>query len=156
MNWKGYGRKRPWPYLSYYSNTFLEGLRKTPKNISQDSLSLDREVNPIPAEYKTGVPTARLLRPAHLILFGLIILIILVKSTNCGAPHCAVFSTLSVVSVTFIHMVLFTVGVVSPPAQPPRWRNTYGRPSATAHSIYSQLPSTSGDRLLHPQPEDAP
>jgi hypothetical protein len=30
------------------------------------------------------------------------------------------------------------------------------RLTATACSIHSQLPSTSGGRLLHPQPEDAP
>jgi hypothetical protein len=29
-------------------------------------------------------------------------------------------------------------------------------PAATAFLIHSQLPSTSGGRLLHPQPEDAP
>jgi hypothetical protein len=42
------------------------------------------------------------------------------------------------------------------PAQPPSWKATPCRLSATAYSIYSQLPSISGDRLPHPQPEDAP
>jgi hypothetical protein len=32
MNWKGYGRKRSW--LRYYPGIFLEGLRKTAKNLS--------------------------------------------------------------------------------------------------------------------------
>jgi len=36
------------------------------------------------------------------------------------------------------------------------FRTTPCRLSATAYSIYSQLPSASGCRLLHPQPEDAP
>jgi hypothetical protein len=39
-------------------------------------------------------------------------------------------------------------------AQPPSWRTTPFRLSATAYSIYSQLPSISGGRLLHPQPKD--
>jgi hypothetical protein len=38
--------------------------------------------------------------------------------------------------------------------QPPSWMPTPCRFSATAYSIYSQLPSISGDHLLHPQPED--
>jgi hypothetical protein len=37
------------------------------------------------------------------------------------------------------------------PAQPPSWRTTHCRLSATAYSIYSQLPSTSGSRLLYPR-----
>jgi hypothetical protein len=40
-------------------------------------------------------------------------------------------------------------------AQPQRW-STPCRLSASAYSIYSHLLSISGDRLLHPQPEDAP
>jgi hypothetical protein len=43
-----------------------------------------------------------------------------------------------------------------PHAQPPSWRTTPCLLSATAYSMYSQLPSKTGDRLLHPQPEDAP
>jgi hypothetical protein len=41
-------------------------------------------------------------------------------------------------------------------AQPPSWRTTPCRLSATAYSVYSQPPSIYGGRLLHPQPEDAP
>jgi hypothetical protein len=37
----------------------------------------------------------------------------------------------------------------------PTRRTTACRLSATAYSIYSQLPFISGGRLLHPQPEDA-
>jgi hypothetical protein len=36
------------------------------------------------------------------------------------------------------------------------WRTTPCRLSATAYSVYSQLPSISGGHLLHPQPEDTP
>jgi hypothetical protein len=43
-----------------------------------------------------------------------------------------------------------------PSTQPPSWRTTPCRLSATAYSIHSQLPSMSAGRLLHPQPEDAP
>jgi hypothetical protein len=48
------------------------------------------------------------------------------------------------------------VGVVSPPAQPPSWRVTPCRLSSTAYSIYSQLLSISGGRLLYSQHEDVP
>jgi hypothetical protein len=41
-------------------------------------------------------------------------------------------------------------------AQTPSWRTTNCRLSATAYSIYSQLPSIYGGRLLQPEPEDAP
>jgi hypothetical protein len=37
MNWKGFQWKRLWPILMYYTTICLEGLRKTTKNISQDS-----------------------------------------------------------------------------------------------------------------------
>jgi hypothetical protein len=36
------------------------------------------------------------------------------------------------------------------------WRTSPCQLSATAYSIYSQLPSISGGRFLHPLPEDAP
>jgi len=49
----------------------------------------------------------------------------------------------------------FTVRSFYPLAQPPSWRTTFSRLSATAYSIYLHLPSISGGRLLHPQPEDA-
>jgi len=38
----------------------------------------------------------------------------------------------------------------------PAWRTTTCKLSGTAYSIYSHLPSVSGDRHLQPQPEDAP
>jgi hypothetical protein len=33
MNWKGYGRKWSWNNVRYYPGIFLEGLRKTVKNV---------------------------------------------------------------------------------------------------------------------------
>jgi hypothetical protein len=50
----------------------------------------------------------------------------------------------------------FYGGGLLDPAQPPNWRTTHCRLSATACSIYSQLHSISRGRLLYPQPEVAP
>jgi hypothetical protein len=36
------------------------------------------------------------------------------------------------------------------------WHSLTRGAEPTACSIYSQLPSKTGERLLHPQPEDAP
>jgi len=38
MNWPEYGAKWPWHNLRYYPGIFLEGLRKSTKNPSQDNL----------------------------------------------------------------------------------------------------------------------
>jgi hypothetical protein len=38
-------RKRSLPNLSYYSAMFLEGQKKTTKNLSQDSRSTGRDLN---------------------------------------------------------------------------------------------------------------
>jgi hypothetical protein len=51
MKWQGYGRKRSWPDLRYYPGIFVEGLRKTTKNLSQESRSLSRDLNSGPADY---------------------------------------------------------------------------------------------------------
>jgi hypothetical protein len=42
------------------------------------------------------------------------------------------------------------------PRQTPKLEDHPCRLSATTYSIYSQLPSITGGRVLHPQPEDAP
>jgi hypothetical protein len=42
INWKRFGRKRSWPNLRHYPGTCPEGLRKTTRNLSQDSRSLGR------------------------------------------------------------------------------------------------------------------
>jgi hypothetical protein len=39
----------------YYPGIFLEGLRKTTKNLSQSSRSPDRDINPEPPEYEAHV-----------------------------------------------------------------------------------------------------
>jgi hypothetical protein len=57
MDWNGFGRKRLWPILRYYPSICLEGFRKTKKNLSPDSQSPDRELNPGPPEY--GVLTTQ-------------------------------------------------------------------------------------------------
>jgi hypothetical protein len=52
MNGKGCGRKRSWPNIRYYPGIFLEGLRKTTKNLSQDIQALGRDLNLGPPEYE--------------------------------------------------------------------------------------------------------
>jgi hypothetical protein len=61
MNWKGCGRKRSWLNLRYYPGICVEGLRKTMKNLSQDSRSPGRDLNPGHPEYEAGVLTIRYL-----------------------------------------------------------------------------------------------
>jgi hypothetical protein len=58
--------------------------------------------------------------------------------------------------VVFRNKLIFYGEELLAPPQPPSWRTTPCRLSATAYSIYSQLPTIPGGRLLHPQPEDAP
>jgi hypothetical protein len=57
MKWKGYQRKQLWPNFGYYLNICLEGLRKTTRNLSQDSRSPCQDLNPGPPEYEAGVLT---------------------------------------------------------------------------------------------------
>jgi hypothetical protein len=54
MNWKGFEWKRSWPNLRYYSGICLQGLSKTTKNLSQDSCSPGRDLNPGPPEYEVA------------------------------------------------------------------------------------------------------
>jgi hypothetical protein len=54
MNWKGSGRKRPWPNLKYYPCICLEILENTTKDLSQDIWSPDRDFNPRPADYEAA------------------------------------------------------------------------------------------------------
>jgi hypothetical protein len=56
-NWKGFGRKQLWRNLRYYPKIQLEGLRKTTKNLSQDSRSQGRDLNLGPPKYEVGVLT---------------------------------------------------------------------------------------------------
>jgi hypothetical protein len=48
MNWKGYGRKRPWTNLQYYRGNYLERLRKLRKSCQE-----------IRSKYEAGVLTTR-------------------------------------------------------------------------------------------------
>jgi hypothetical protein len=60
MNSKGCGRKQPWPSLMYYPSICL-GLRKTTRNLSQDSQSLSQNLNPEHPKYEAGVLPTQLL-----------------------------------------------------------------------------------------------
>jgi hypothetical protein len=51
-----------WPNLRYYPSICLEGMRKPMKNISHDSQSLEKSLNPGHPEYKAGVPIPTLLQ----------------------------------------------------------------------------------------------
>jgi hypothetical protein len=57
MNWKGCGRKRSCPNKRYYPGICLEELRKTMKDLSQDSRSPGRDLKPGTPEYEAGVLT---------------------------------------------------------------------------------------------------
>jgi hypothetical protein len=57
INWKGCGSKRSWPNSQYYAGICLEGLRKTSKNLSQDSRSPGLYLNQGPPEYCTAENT---------------------------------------------------------------------------------------------------
>jgi hypothetical protein len=52
MVWKECGRKRLWPNLRYYARICLEGLRKTMKELSQDSPSPGQDLNSEDCEYE--------------------------------------------------------------------------------------------------------
>jgi hypothetical protein len=52
-------------------------------------------------------------------------------------------------------LLFYGLVVVIPLAEPPSWRTTPCRLSATASSVYTRLPSISGGLLLNPQPEVA-
>jgi hypothetical protein len=56
---KSFGSKRSRPNLRRYSRIRLEGLRNTTKNISQDSWSPGRDLNPEPPEYEARVLATR-------------------------------------------------------------------------------------------------
>jgi hypothetical protein len=58
MNLKGFGRKRPWPNLSSYTGGIcVYGLKKTMKDLSQDSRSPGRDLNSGPPEYEGVLDT---------------------------------------------------------------------------------------------------
>jgi hypothetical protein len=55
MNWKECKRKWSWPNLKYHTGIFLNGPRKTTKDLSYGLQG--RNVNPGPTEYEAGVLT---------------------------------------------------------------------------------------------------
>jgi hypothetical protein len=57
MNWKVCRRKRSLPNVSYCTDVCLNVLKNITKNLSQDSWSLGRDLNPIPLKYGAGVLT---------------------------------------------------------------------------------------------------
>jgi hypothetical protein len=93
--------------------------------------------------------------PTHLILHYMICLMIsgdkyqLWSSPLCNFLHSPVTSSLLGPNIRTFRNKLWALrwGIISSPAQPPNWRTTPYRLSATAYSIYSQLSSTSGGRF---------
>jgi hypothetical protein len=59
MNWKGFGRKRPWRFIQ------IKGLGKTTKTLSQDSLFPGWDLNPGPPNYEARV---LITRPRRLVI----------------------------------------------------------------------------------------
>jgi hypothetical protein len=57
---KGIWKKAVMAYLKVLSWHLLEGLRKNHKNVSQDSWSPGRDLNPGPSKYEAGVLTTQL------------------------------------------------------------------------------------------------
>jgi hypothetical protein len=59
MKWKDCDRKRWWSNLKYYTDICLEGLRRTTKNLIQDSQSQGRDLNLRLLEYEAGMSISR-------------------------------------------------------------------------------------------------
>jgi hypothetical protein len=89
MNWKGCGRKRLWPNLTYYIGMFMEGLRKTTNNLSPDSRSPGRDLNLGPCKYEAELLTAQ---PRSLVIFfhytPLLSFLNLPESFKCQRSSC--------------------------------------------------------------------
>jgi hypothetical protein len=64
MNWQGSGKVAV-AYFRYYTGIFLDILRKTTKNFSQNSRSPDRDLNSRPPAYEAAVLTARSRRSVY-------------------------------------------------------------------------------------------
>jgi hypothetical protein len=60
MNWKGFGRKLPRPNFKVLSRYLPVGPEENHKNLSQDSGSPGRDLNPGPRKYEAGVLTTPL------------------------------------------------------------------------------------------------
>jgi hypothetical protein len=57
MNWKGFGRTRSWLNFKVLSRHSPRGKKEVMKNLSQDSRSPGRDLNPTTAEYNAGALT---------------------------------------------------------------------------------------------------
>jgi hypothetical protein len=57
MNSKGYGRKRSWPNLMYYSGFLPGGTEGNYEKNSHDSQSPGQDMNPGPPGYEAGLLT---------------------------------------------------------------------------------------------------
>jgi hypothetical protein len=66
MNRKEYERERSRPNVRHCPGICLEGVRKTMKNLGQDSRHSDQDLNPGPPEHEAGVLTIRPRRPVTL------------------------------------------------------------------------------------------
>jgi hypothetical protein len=55
INWIECGRKRSWSNLRNYPRTCMETMKKTTKNLNQNSRSADRDLKPESAKYEAGV-----------------------------------------------------------------------------------------------------
>jgi hypothetical protein len=58
-----------WRNLRYYPGVCLENLRKTMKNLSQDSRSPGQDLDPGPPKYEAGVLTTRPRRSGRTVQF---------------------------------------------------------------------------------------
>jgi hypothetical protein len=67
MKLKRLGRKRLCPNFKILSGDCLEGLRKTTKNLSQDTRFPGRDLSPEPMEYAAGALTTRLPQRVNLL-----------------------------------------------------------------------------------------
>jgi hypothetical protein len=65
VDWKGFGRERPWPNFKVLSRHLHGELRKTTQNLNQDS----RDLNPRPPENEAGVLTTR---PRRSVVFNIV------------------------------------------------------------------------------------
>jgi hypothetical protein len=59
MNWKEFGRKRPWPNFKLLSWHSPRRTEENHENLNQDIQSPGRDMNPGPSEYEAVVLTTR-------------------------------------------------------------------------------------------------
>jgi hypothetical protein len=71
--------------IRYYLGICMKGLRETTKNLSQDSRSPGRDLNPKPPEYESGMLTTRPLRCFIWTILYCLIAVVLIM-TPCGLP----------------------------------------------------------------------